>query len=161
MKNIAKQIALIGLLVLISMTITLLFQGRAAADNAETFVCICPDSQYVNVRNQPRSNAATWGKMHNGDTLEAEGVSNGFIEFRFNGRKAYASVRFFEREDGGQYTIDANGRVRVRSMPNGKRVGWAEPGDHVTVDAWQYDENGDLWARCGDEFISAGCLKAI
>lgn len=125
---------------------------------AEELVCIVPESQYVNVRNQPRSDAATWGKLHNGDTIEPESVENGFFKFKFGSRTAYASVSFFEAETSGEYIIEANGRVRTRNAPAGKRIGWIDPGEVVEVTAWRYDKNGGKWGKARSEYISAEFL---
>lgn len=128
---------------------------------AQTLTCIVSESQYVNVRKQPRSDASSWGKLHNGDTIEPESVTGGWIEFSFSGKKAYVSVKFFEEDGGGLYTVSANGRVRVRNAPNGERVDWAEPGETVSVEGWRYGTDGALWARCGSWYIAAEYLAPM
>lgn len=128
---------------------------------AETLMCIVKETQYVNVRKQPRSDAASWGKLHNGDTIEVESVSGGWIQFNFNGHKAYARVDYFELEGGGEYMIEANGRVRVRSTPNGERVSWANPGETVNVYGWRYGSDDKLWARCGGWYVAAEYLVGV
>ena len=122
--------------------------------------CVVPESQYVNVRKQPRSDAATWGKLHNGDKIEVESIENGFIEFAFGSRTGYASVKYFEEAVSGEFIVTANGRVRTRNAPAGKRVGWVEPGTTVKITAWRYDDDGGKWGKCMGEFISADFLVA-
>ena len=48
----------------------------------ETLTCIVADGQYVNVRNQASSTAATWGILHHGDTIETNPleISRGFFK---------------------------------------------------------------------------------
>ena len=129
--------------------------------DGQTLTCVVSESQYVNVRKNPRSDAATWGRLHNGDTIELEGVSGGWIEFSFGGRKAYANAKYFEITENGLYRINANGRVRVRSAPNGQRVDWADPGEIVSVEGWRYGEDDALWARCGGRYIAADYLVRV
>ena len=130
----------------------------ARADEPQTLTCVVSESQYVNVRKQPRSDAGTWGRLHNGDTIEVEGVSGGWIEFSFGGRTAYVSARYFELDESGWYTVEANGRVRLRDTPNGERVGWLEPGSTVHVNGWRYGSDDALWARCGSQYVAAEYL---
>ena len=132
--------------------------GAACAD---TFTCIVPEGQYVNVRKQPSGKAATWGVMRTGETIEADPseIRNGFFKFTFMDREAYVSVRYFEIEESRDYTVSANGRVRVRKSPGGEACGFVQPGDTVRVRAWQRASDGSLWARCpGPKYISAAYL---
>jgi len=47
-----------------------------------------------------------------------------------------------------QYTIVANGRVRVRKAPDGKLARWAQDGETVSVTSWCGD-----WAFIGDGYV--------
>lgn len=140
----------------------LMLFGACAA--AEQLTCIVPDGQYVNVRNRASRSAATWGVLHAGDVIDADPaeIVNGFFKTTFNGRDAYVSVSYFEIEAGQDYTIAANGRVRMRKSPGGSADGFIRPGERVRVMAWRYAADGSLWARCaGGRYISAGCLSAV
>ena len=130
--------------------------------SAQTLTCIVADGQYVNVRNRAASQAATWGVMRTGETIEADPaeIVNGFFKTEFDGRVAYVSVRYFEIPVDAHYTVEANGRVRVRKTPGGEADGFVRPGDRVYVTAWRYGADGSKWARCtGGQFISAEYLK--
>ena len=130
---------------------------------AETLTCIVPDGQYVNVRNQASSSAAIWGVMHNGDEIHTDPreIENGFFKTTFEGRAAYVSVRFFEIAEDRTFTVDANGRVRVRKSPGGAAAGFIQPGKTVHVTAWRYAGDGSKWAQyTGGKYISADCLRA-
>jgi len=136
----------------------------AAGAQAATFTCIVADGQYVNVRNRASSTAATWGILHNGDTIEAKPgeIVNGYFKTTFEDRIAYVSVRFFEMPVGKDYMVEANGRVRVRRSPAGDASGFVQPGETVHVNAWRYASNGSKWARCkGGKYISAEYLKPV
>lgn len=128
---------------------------------AETMTCIIPDGQYVNVRNRAAKGAATWGELRNGDTITPEGVTDGWVNFRFNGHDAYAMVKYFEIPENAEYVVVGDGRVRSREQPNGKRVDWVNPGDAIHVDAWRYDNDGGKWARAGSVYVSADYLEAV
>ena len=144
------------------MLLALLLLCGAAGAQAATFTCIVADGQYVNVRNRASSTAATWGILHNGDTIEAKPgeIINGYFKTTFEDRIAYVSVRFFEMPVGKDYTVAANGRVRVRKSPGGDASGFVQPGDEVHVYAWRYASNGSKWARCKDgKYISADYLE--
>ena len=141
-----------------ALLLMLAVTGAACAD---TFTCIVPEGQYVNVRKQPSGKAATWGVMRTGETIEADPseIRNGFFKFTFMDREAYVSVRYFEIEESRDYTVSANGRVRVRKSPGGEACGFVQPGDTVRVRAWQRASDGSLWARCpGPKYISAAYL---
>ena len=136
-----------------------LLWGQAAL--ADTFTCIVPEGQYVNVRKQPSAKAATWGVMRTGETIEADpsDIRNGFFSFTFMGNEAYVSVRYFEIPESRNYTVTANGRVRVRKSPGGDACGFVQPGDTVRVRGWRRAADGSLWARCpGPKYISAAYL---
>lgn len=133
----------------------------SAAACADTFTCIVPDGQYVNVRKQPSSKAATWGVMRAGETIEADPaeIRSGFFKTTFMEHEAYVSVRYFEIEENRDYTVSANGRVRVRKSPGGDACGFVQPGETVRVRAWQRAADGSLWARCpGPKYVSAAYL---
>lgn len=134
------------------------------AAGAETLECIVADGQYVNVRNQPDSSAATWGVLHTGDMIDTNPaeIRNGFFKTEFKERIAYVSVRFFEIAVGKDYTVEANGRVRMRKSPAGSADGFIQPGRRVHVIAWRYAGDGSKWARCtGGSYISAEYLSPM
>ncbi|MBR5301483.1 MAG: hypothetical protein IKU38_01440 [Clostridia bacterium] len=130
----------------------------------EQLTCIVRDGQYVNVRNQASARAATWGVLHTGDVIEANPaeIRNGFFKTSYKDHDAYVSVKFFEIAVGADYTVSANGRVRMRQSPGGSSSGFIQPGKRVHVLAWRYDEDGSKWGRCmGGSYISADCLAPM
>ena len=142
------------------LTLTLL----APAAFAEQLTCIVREGQYVNVRNQASSRAATWGVLHAGDVIDTNPaeIKNGFFKTSFKDHDAYVSVRYFETAVGADYTVAANGRVRMRKTPAGSTAGFIQPGKRVHVIAWRYGEDGSKWARCtGGSYISADCLAPL
>lgn len=144
------------------MLLCILLCGAALCAAEETLTCIVADGQYVNVRNRASAQAATWGVMRAGETIEAEpkNITNGFFETTFDGHTAYVSVRYFEIPVEAHYTVEANGRVRIRKAPGGEADGFVQPGDRVYVSAWRYDSDGGKWARCtGGDYISAQYLR--
>lgn len=131
---------------------------------AETLTCIVADGQYVNVRNRASSQAATWGVMRTGETIETNPaeITNGFFKTTFKDRVAYVSVRYFEIPVDEHYLVEANGRVRLRKSPAGDADGFIKPGAQVYVTAWRYAADGSKWAKCtGGQFISAQYLTAV
>jgi len=147
------------------MLLTLIFMACGAGmAQAATFTCIVADGQYVNVRNQASSSAATWGILHTGDTIEAKPgeITNGFFKTTFKDRIAYVSVKYFEAVVEQDYLVEANGRVRVRKSPGGDAVGFIQPGETIRVKAWRYASNGSKWARCtGGKYIAAEYLEPV
>ena len=128
----------------------------------ETLTCIVADGQYVNVRNRASSQAATWGVMRTGETIEAEPeeITDGFFKTTFRDHVAYVSVRYFEIAEDAHYIVEANGRVRLRKSPGGDADGFIKPGAQVYVTAWRYDADGGKWAKCtGGQYISAKYLR--
>lgn len=142
------------------LLLNMLFSGACA----ERLTCIVREGQYVNVRNQASGQAAAWGILHAGDVIDTNPaeIKNGFFKTTFKERDAYVSVRYFEVAVGADYTIEANGRVRMRKSPAGAASGFIQPGKRVHVIAWRYSEDGSKWARCtGGSYISAKYLKPM
>ena len=130
----------------------------------ETLSCIVREGQYVNVRNQASSSAAAWGVLHTGDEIETNPaeIRNGFFKTTYKGHTAYVSVKFFEIAVGADFTVSANGRVRMRKSPSGQASGFIAPGARVHVLAWQYSSDGSKWARCaGGSYICADYLSPM
>jgi len=133
-----------------------------ARAQAQTLTCIVADGQYVNVRNRASAQAATWGVMRAGETIEADPaeITNGFFKTTFKEKTAYISVRYFEIPVGEHFAVEANGRVRLRKSPGGEADGFIKPGALVYVTAWRYAEDGSKWAKCtGGQYICADYLK--
>lgn len=131
------------------------------AAHGETLTCIVADGQYVNVRNQASSQAAAWGILHAGDTIETDPreITRGFFKTTYGDKTAYVSVRYFEIPVGKSYLVEANGRVRMRVSPGGASSGFIRPGKQVHVMAWRYAADGSKWAKCtGGKYISADYL---
>lgn len=131
---------------------------------AERLTCIVREGQYVNVRNQAFARAAALGMLHTGDVIDVnpDEIKNGFFKTTYKNHDAYVSVKFFEIAVGADYTIAANGRVRMRKSPAGSTSGFIQPGKRVHVIAWRYGEDGSKWARCtGGSYISADCLTPM
>ena len=142
----------------------LLFSLLASGAQAEQLTCIVRNGQYVNVRNQASARAATWGVLHTGDVIDVNPaeIRNGFFKTSYKDHDAYVSVQFFEIAVGADYTVSANGRVRMRKTPAGSASGFIQPGKRVHVVAWRYAADGSKWARCtGGSYISADCLKPM
>ncbi|MBE5800003.1 MAG: hypothetical protein E7321_08660 [Clostridiales bacterium] len=149
-------------LILFSLLLTLFMLPVLAG--AETLECIAPEGQYVNVRNRASSSAATWGILHAGDLIDANPaeIENGFFKTTYKDHDAYVSVKFFEIAVGADYTVSANGRVRMRKSPAGSASGFIQPGKRVHVFAWRYAGDGTKWARCaGGSYISADYLVPV
>lgn len=130
----------------------------------ETLTCIVADGQYVNVRNQASSSAATWGVLHHGDTIEANPleITRGFFKTEFEGRVAFVSVKFFEIPVEQDFIVAANGRVRMRRSPGGEATGFIQPGRQVHVTAWRYAADGSRWGKCtGGSYIAAQYLEPV
>ena len=128
----------------------------------ETLTCIVADGQYVNVRNQASPTAATWGILHHGDTIETNPleITRGFFKTTFEGRTAFVSVKFFEIPVEQDFTVAANGRVRMRRSPGGEATGFIKPGRQVHVTAWRYAADGSRWGKCtGGSYIAAQYLS--
>ena len=131
---------------------------------SETLTCIVADGHYVNVRNQASSTAATWGILHHGDTIETNPleITRGFFKTLFDGRVAYVSVKYFEIPVERDFTVAANGRVRMRRSPGGEATGFIQPGRQVHVTAWRYAADGSRWGKCtGGSYIAAQYLEPL
>lgn len=124
--------------------------------------CIIPKGQRVNIRNRASMKASTLGDgCRNGDTVEAEEITGGWIRFTLDNETAHIWSEYFEAVDGGKYVVSGNGRVRYRDAPGGKKIGFYQVGEAVTVDAWRYDTEGGRWARIGEYYVMAEFLQQM
>ena len=63
----------------------------------------------------------------------------------------WVHINYLLTEEQGQYTVTANGRVRLRITPDGDAIGWLKPGQTIEVLAifseWARTENGWVMAE--------------
>lgn len=160
-----RAVATIIFCFLTGFLLTSAFLHFANAEEAyEVLTCCVSEGHYVNIRNQPRTNASKLGELHRNDTVVPEDISNGFVKFTYKGKTAYAKIDYFEvvPECYDNYRVVGNGRVRLRSSPNGERKGWINPGMEVKVIGFKYDDSGSLWGKVsGGYYISMDYLEII
>ncbi len=66
----------------------------------------------------------------------------------------WVCIDYLATEDAGTYTVNSNGRLRIRNTPDGNTVGWLKPGQTVEV----LSIFGD-WARTENGWVMAEYLK--
>lgn len=146
------------------LALTALLLSTTLMASAESMKCTVPEGQYVNVRKQASSKAASWGKLHRDDVVEVDSVDKGWIKFEYNGHIAYVKSKYFEEVDGATYVVVSNGRVRLRESPNGNRVGWVNSGEEYTVLSWSYGSDNKLWGKLqgtGGGYVSIDYLQKV
>ncbi|HPJ03347.1 MAG TPA: hypothetical protein PKU80_10950 [Candidatus Limiplasma sp.] len=67
----------------------------------------------------------------------------------------WVNISYLMTDEAGLYTVTANGRVRLRSTPDGDAIGWLKPGQTVEV----LSIFGE-WARMEKGWVMAEYLEA-
>ena len=125
----------------IGMLIFLIVPAPASAD---TYYALCRPASQVNIRKEPRANSEYCGYLLAGDCVTVTDYrkdNRGRTWCKVVGLTEYGEGWVCEAylagsevtEDGGKYTVKANGRVATYNGIAGKRTGWIKPGQTVTV----------------------------
>lgn len=143
--------------------ILVLFCSIAHADELEYRWVLC--QSYVNIRARASANSDSIGRLMCGDELTIDQT------LRRGGRWWYHCVDMATEAGSGWVcadyctdsrvtvcdevcTIDASGRVAMRTVVNGKRIRWVHPGDEVNVLAYS-----DEWALTTRGYIKTEYLE--
>lgn len=120
----------------------------------------------LNIRGNPWVGADVIGKLWPGDrvTLVSEGDGWALVTADIEAGQGYVKSDYLTLTDAssplGTYRNRSDGRVRVRTEPNGKRVRWLEAGDTVDVKRWT-DADGERWGFVGDGYVLESCLEEV
>ena len=132
---------------------------------AETMWAICRGNGSINVRESPSLQAPVGGWLEFGwdvDAVASKVDRYGMTWYQIDGATERGTgwvcgdylVASQPYRCDEYYVIDAGGRVAIRDRINGKRVGWAQPGQelHITImsDDWMLSDAG--WIRA--EFLT-------
>lgn len=151
----------IGIFIGVALAMLAMIYGPALAEESgERWVLCRPESlsgsNYVNIREKPSTGSAEAGRLFLGDRVETDGKKkNGFLHIINIGTETgdgWVSCRYLVEGELIVETVEAvivgKGRVAVRAYPGGKRIGWIQPGETVTVYAW-----GDEWTVTSRGYI--------
>ncbi len=123
------------------------------------YVCVREGST-LNARAEPVDGRVEM-RLERGDEIDCVRIADGWAEVLVGGtERLYVAAEYLSSappEAPAQYTVTANGRVRVRKEPGGETAAWVHPGDAVTVYAWREDGAGN-WARVDGGYIMADYL---
>ena len=120
-----------------------------------------PDTQLLNVRKRPRKDASAWDMLRGGSELYVTELNGAWATVDYGGETGYAQLRFLEIPAGVDCVVVSDGRVRIRDSPNGTVLDFAKVGEILTVQAWQYDKDGVLWARLSSGYVMAAFLERV
>ena len=152
----------------IALLICLMLPAGAVADwevvgNATVVV---QESSHLNGRAKP-VNGPIEMKLYLGDKVEIVSYGrDGWVEI-IGGetgtvwvKDAFLTDEWYTLENPEVYRISSNGRVRVRTIPDGEASGWAKNGDMVTVSAIAV-KNGVTWAKIEDGYVMERFLTEV
>ena len=122
----------------------LIFLMAPAPARGDTYYALCKPNSQVNIRKNPRTGSEYCGYLLTGDCVTVTDYrkdNRGRIWCKVVGLTEYGEGWVCEAylagsevtEDGGKYTVKANGRVATYNGIAGKRTGWIKPGQTVTV----------------------------
>ena len=119
------------------LTVVWLMLGIAWAHDAAadtTMYVHVSDDSHLNGRHSPTRDSAIEMRLHAGDAVTVCGIDGGWAKIK--GGEAgtcWVSIHYLVTADAGDYTVTSNGRLRVRSTPDGSTIGWLKPGQRVDV----------------------------
>jgi|GEM_PF-3286028 len=149
------------LILLAAVWLMLGFAGlcEARADETTVMYVHVRDGTYLNGRHDPAKDSAVEMRLYRGDAVTVLAVNGNWAQIK--GGEAgtcWCSVAYLADYPPGEtaplYTVDSDGRVRVRESPNGKAVGYVNDGDTVEV---RFIADG--WAYTGDGYVMAEYLE--
>ena len=101
----------------------------------------------LNGRQRPEVHSAIVAWYQNGEDISIYEIDG---EWALTAGSEYGTcwvnINYLATEEAGSYTVNANGRLRVRETPGGNTVGWFKPGQTVEVlsifGTWARTETG-------------------
>ena len=120
----------------------------AATAKAETYYVTANGG--LNLRWEPNKRSRVEAVAEQGEELEVTALDGQWATVQWGADTLYCSISYLSQQEpsqtNGQGKIASNGRVALRDMPGGKRVGWMHNGDKVSisgvVDGWCRTEKG-------------------
>ena len=133
---------------LILFLFTLFLVLIAATARAETYYVTANGG--LNLRWEPSKRSRVEAVAEQGEELEVTALDGQWATVQWGVDTLYCSISYLSQQEpsqtNGQGKIASNGRVALRDMPGGKRVGWMHNGDKVSisgvVDGWCRTEKG-------------------
>lgn len=157
MTKTMKCVALIAIIVSAIMTA---MTGLAEEPYTTTTMYVAIRSDYLSVRFSPSEKATLVGRLYRGDDVKVIDIADGWAHLEW-GDPAYVKADYLATEkpiEPTVYRVVANGKVRLRDKPGGEKVGWAYPGNTLTVYGWTEIE-GVRWALLNGCYIMAEFLE--
>lgn len=137
----------------------LAFPGAARGDGQSVWVKVDEDSCLC-IRAEPAKGARIKYRLPRGTKVDITEEQNGWCYVRCCEDGGWAWGAYLSAQDPDEAEISttgivsANGRVAMRVSPGGKRVGWVQPGDTVTVLSIRTDDQGASWAAVDGGYIA-------
>lgn len=153
---------MVAILVALFFLVELLFPAHASSPPTTTMWVIVGEGSTLNMRFKPSLNSSKEGRLFHGESVEVYEIRNGWASINYCGDNFYCSASYLSSEppaDPAAYYVASSGRVRVREIPNGKLVKWANPNDRFIVTAWQVVDDV-RWAATKQGYIMAQYLKS-
>ena len=145
-----KKVALdfLGWVWLILFLFILFLALVAATAKAETYYVTANSG--LNLRWEPSKHSRVEAVAELGEELEITALDGQWATVQWGVDTPYCSISYLSQQEpsqmSGQGKIVSNGRVALRDMPGGKRIGWMHNGDTISisgvVDGWCRTERG-------------------
>lgn len=135
----------------------LAFMSRGKAET--TMYVIVDEGTTLNIRENPGGTVCAC--LYPGDEVNVLQFDDGWAQIDQGGEfsTGWVSLDFLSDTpsiEPYEMVVSSNGRVRVRSCPDGSKVDYVHNGDTVTVSAWC---NG--WAKIGKGWVDGSYLREI
>ena len=120
----------------------------AATAKAETYYVTANGG--LNLRWEPNKRSRGEAVAELGEELEVTALDGQWATVQWGVDTLYCSISYLSQQEPSQMNdqgkIISNGRVALRDMPGGKRIGWMHNGDKISVngvvDGWCRTEKG-------------------
>ncbi len=148
-----RKVILVLLMMAAGLVAMFLIAGPA---RAETTV-YCTAESYLNCRWSPDRDSEVVYKLYPGDSAVMVALDGSWAKLVIAGDECWASIDYLTDrppDAPSQMATVTGGRLALRVGPDGKRLGWLEKGQEVTVKGWL-----DGWARVDDGWVKAEHLE--
>lgn len=120
----------------------------ASTARAETYYVTA--SGGLNLRWEPSKHSRVEAVAEQGEELEVTALNGQWATVQWGADTLYCSISYLSQQEpsqmSGQGKIVSNGRVALRDLPDGKRIGWMRNGNKISVsgviDGWCRTEKG-------------------
>ena len=146
--------------IIVVLTVILLIEGVVlAVVRADTnAICVVHKGEWVWIRDQPSKDGSKIDTIRYGTECQISQIVNQYAHITSDYHESgWVDIFYLEIPiNETVYTIESDGPLNVREMPDGRYLRRIKSGSRVSVLGWRYSKAGELWAKV----FKGGYVKA-